>query len=194
MAIGDSRSKRTARALAPPSHLNTLGAKPAWDYMFPGRRVGGAEHADAELVMSSLFQRQFAGPARPPLDDVVLSLGGNSLTTQVAPQAVVHNYQQATRDVEKNIKWILAGLAGYAAPQSKIVVLSPVPLAHLSDAGLAAYRRLSDILRGAAAELAPRCSFLDVERLLAAERSAPDSWRRPSPHHLPGAAVRVAQE
>ena len=65
VAIGDSHSKRTARAMAPPSHLNTLGANPAWEYMFLGRGVGGAEHEDAEVILSSLFRRQFAGPARP---------------------------------------------------------------------------------------------------------------------------------
>ena len=36
--------------------------------------------------------------------------------------------------------------------------------------------------------LAHRCVFLDIERLPAAERSAPDSWRRPSPDHLPDGA------
>ena len=108
--------------MAPPSHLNTLGANPAWEYMFLGRGVGGAEHEDAEVILSSLFRRQFAGPARPPLDGAVVSLGGNSLTSQVAPQAVIHGYARIIRDVEINAKWILEGLAGYAAPNSKVVL------------------------------------------------------------------------
>ena len=52
----------------------------------------------------------------------MVSLGGNFLTSQVAPQAVIHDYARIIRDVEINAKWILAGLAGYAAPNSKVVL------------------------------------------------------------------------
>ena len=136
--------------MAPPSHQNALSAAAIWEHMFPGYGVGGAELKDADAVLSSLFRRQFAGSARPALDGVVVSLGGNALTSQMAPHAVVHGHEAAITKVTTNVKWLLAGVAAYAAPQSTIVLLSAVPRAHLSGADLAAYRTLTNSRSGGA--------------------------------------------
>ncbi|KAF0294012.1 hypothetical protein FJT64_000779 [Amphibalanus amphitrite] len=70
------------------------------------------------------------------------------------------------------MRWLVAGLVAFGIPGGVICLLS-----------------LSDALRALAAEYAPRCVLLDVERLLGTERSAPDIWRRRLfRHSLMGAA------
>ena len=59
-----------------------------------------------------------------------------------------------------------------------MIVLTAVPMLHLSGEDLSAFRELADVQRAVVREFAPRCVLLDVERLLAAKRSAPDSWHR----------------
>ena len=68
------------------------------------------------------------------------------------------------------------GLVG--APGATLILMSPVPRAQLSDADLAAFRQLADVQRDVARAFRPRCVFLDVERLLQAEKTASGSWRR----------------
>ena len=63
-------------------------------------------------------------------------------------------------------------------PETEVIVISPVPRAQMSDADLAVFRSLADVQRDVVREL-PNCVFLDVERLLEAERTAEGNWRRP---------------
>ena len=50
-----------------------------------------------------------------------------------------------------------------------------VPRAQHAPGDLAVYRRLANVLKGVVEEFTPRCVFLDIERLLVAERSAAGS-------------------
>ena len=119
----------------------------------------------------------FGVPAQPVPDGVVLSIGGNSLACRTAPHAVVYDHTKVIQNISDAVRRIVGGIALYVAPEATIVLLTCIPRHQLSPDALAAFRGLSDALRGVAAEFAPRCVLLDVERLLKAEGTASGSWR-----------------
>ena len=139
--------------------------------------TGGETAADVASLLTAVLRRRLSSPTGcgPAPDAVVVPLGGNALTTRATPHLVGDDVPGVTAAVADNVRWLLGCLAMFGAPDTTVILMTAVPRAQLTDDGLSAFRQLSDALRGVAAEYAPRCVFLDVERLLAAERSAPDS-------------------
>ena len=123
-----------------------------------------------------------ASPPRPiartsPPNLILLALGSNALTTDDDPQVLHPNHISLSTAVSENLEWLIGCLQMFGATGSVVVVLSTIPRAQLSDAGLAAFRALSDAQRDVVRRF-PHCVFLDVERLLEAERTAAGSWTR----------------
>ena len=164
--LGDSHARRVACAPAPQGN----GARAV--YLAPG-----SAEEDARTLLAPLLRRCFGLPAHPAPDGVVVSLGGNSLGCRTAPHAVVHNAADVAEKIVECTKRVLGGVGVFCAPQATLIILTCIPRHQLSPDALAAFRGLSDALRGVAAELAPRCVLLDVERLLKAEGTASGSWR-----------------
>ena len=102
------------------------------------------------------------------------------MTSQGTPQEMNQEADSVAvmAAVADSLRYLLACLGLYGAPGAVVILISAVPRARLSDADLAAFRELADVQRGVAREFGPRCAFLDVERLLEADTSAPGSWRR----------------
>ena len=157
------------------------------------RAEPGAHLSEIETVMESIFHHRFGTLAHPPPDMIVLSLGGNMMTSRVAPNVVLPGHDTIAEGVAKDLRWVLTGLTMYAARDATVVVLSPVPRARLSGVGLSAFRQLSSMLRDVAREFAPRCIFLDAEQLFEAQRSAPESWLLPLCGRAEEAMVNAGQ-
>ncbi|KAF0306396.1 hypothetical protein FJT64_002423 [Amphibalanus amphitrite] len=180
-------SPRPARAVVEVVHVASGGG------------TGGAAAEDCRQILSAFLRRQL-GPSTaselPAPEVVVVSLGSNALTPRATPHSVHGDAPAIAAAVAGNIRWLLGSLLMFGAPEATVVLMTVVPRAQLSDADLSVFRQLSDALRDVAADFGPRCVLLDVERLLNAESSAPDSWRRRVSFHglLGGAVVRAVEE
>ena len=95
------------------------------------------------------------------------------MTSQGTPQEVSREADSVavTAAVADNLRHLLTCLGRYGAPGAVVILISAVPRARLSDADLAAVRKLADVQRGVAREFGPCCAFLDVERILEADTS-----------------------
>ena len=111
-------------------------------------------------------------------DAVVVSVGGNALTSRPAPQLVREDAPSLIVSVADGLRWLITCLGLNGAPEATGILITAVPRAQLTAAGLAAYRQLANAERAVAREFHPHDVLLDVERLLYADRSAPGSWHR----------------
>ena len=78
---------------------------------------------------------------------IVLSLGGNMITSRVAPNVALPGHDTITEGLTKDLRWLLTGVTMYAARDATAVVLFPIPRARLSGVGLPAFRQLSSMSR-----------------------------------------------
>ena len=95
------------------------------------------------------------------------------MTYQRTPQAVNREADSVTvtAAVADKLRYLLTCLRLYGAPGAVVILISAVPRARLSDADLTAFRKLTDVQRGVASELGPRCAFLEVQKILDADKS-----------------------
>ncbi|KAF0312258.1 hypothetical protein FJT64_016985 [Amphibalanus amphitrite] len=135
-------------------------------------------------------------PVEEDAQELYEALTSLRTTDPAAGRAAQDRDRKPAAAVAGNIRWLLGSLLMFGAPEATVVLMTVVPRAQLSDADLSVFRQLSDALRDVAADFGPRCVLLDVERLLNAESSAPDSWRRRVSFHglLGGAVVRAVEE
>ncbi|KAF0308339.1 hypothetical protein FJT64_020456 [Amphibalanus amphitrite] len=171
LVLGDQHARRIVRGPA-------AGAVPVCLLRLDGGLGGLVEHTTR--LLNALGRWRLSAGGRSPPRVVAVSLGGNALTSWAEPHQVAADRDPATvaAALADILRRLVAFLWLFGAPSATVVLLSVVPRAHLSDADLVVFRRLSDVQRAVAREMAPRCVLLDVERLLAAELAAPGSWRR----------------
>lgn len=170
LVLGDSHARRVSGSL--PTDVDVT-------YVHAG--VGsGALGEDVTRLIDAVARWRLSSPACPAPDVVAVSFGGNALTTKTAPHAVGgdHAPSAVAAAVADSLRRLLVYLAVVGAPGATLIVISVVPRLHLSGPDLLTFRELTDVQRAVVREFAPRCVLLDVERLLAAKRTGPDSWHR----------------
>ena len=168
IVVGSSHASRIV-SRGPPAPPMMGGVTVDIEHIRVRGGLGGAERADVSDILDEIMRRRLLpGPAerQPHPDIVVVSLGGNALTTRAAPQRVVVDAPTLTAAVAENLRWLIMHLGHYGAPRAIVVLISAIPRAQLSDEDLSAFRRLVDAQRDVAREFSSRCVLLDVERLL----------------------------
>ena len=108
------------------------------------------EHGGGTTPTDPLFRARLGVPAPPAPDDLVVMIGVNSLACRMAPHAVVHDVAKVIKQVSEAVRRTVGGLALYGATEATVVILTCIPWHQLSLDALAAFRGLSDTLRGVA--------------------------------------------
>ena len=178
VTIGDSHAKKIASAAGPPATMNCCNARVEIRHAHPGRGVGGEAIEEMDAILGPVLRRHYGDPSRPAPDAVVVSMGGNALTTKECHYMCHYAAEASLLAVAQNLRRVLVGLTLFGARGATVIVLSAVPRARLSPGDLDIFRRLSNALEDVVEEFAPHSVFLDVERLLKMERSSAGSWRR----------------
>ena len=81
--------------------------------------MGGAHLSEAETVMELIFLHRFGTPAHPPPDLIVVSIGGNLITSRVVPSVVLSGHDTIAEGVAQDLRWVLTGMTMYAAREEK---------------------------------------------------------------------------
>ena len=113
--------------------------------------MSGADRDHMRRVLAPLFTREYGGAAQPAPDGVLVSIGGNAITSHAHPHLARHDDGVISGAVLGNIMWLLGGLVGYRAPTAKIIVSSLIPRRQQPDADLSAFKAMSERSGG------PRC-------------------------------------
>ena len=90
-------------------------------------RTGGATREDAPALCDAVLQCRFlpSGPDVP--DAVVVSDGGNALTSRPAPQQVREDVPSLIAAVADGLRWLITCLGLNGAPEATVTLITTVP-------------------------------------------------------------------